>query len=351
MKKKVAITFPRVPFCSGGAELHVANLRQKLIERGYNAEVIDIPFKWYPIHQLWEQMLMWKTIDLTEADGQKIDILIGTKWPSYFAKHDNKILWLIHQHREAYDLVDADYSLFKEGTDGEKYLKGFRDADTKALKEAKKIFTISKNVSTRLENYNGILSETLYHPPKHEGLYYNESFGDYILSVGRLESLKRIDLLINAMKYTDKDVKCLIAGTGKSMDQLQLLITQNGLEDRVKLIGFVDDKELLRLYANCFGVYFAPVDEDYGYITLEAFLSQKPVITAKDSGGVLEFAVHEKSGIVCAVEAMEIGEKINELYYNKKRAQEMGICGYEAVKDISWDNALDKLLYAAEKSV
>lgn len=346
MKKKIAIAFPYVPFFSGGAELHVENLRNKLNDRGFHAEIVSIPFKWYPEHELWEQMLMWRTVNLSETNGEKIDLLIGTKWPSYFARHTNKIVWLIHQHREAYDLQEMEFSLFRKDGPARPFLQQFRDADAMALKEAKKIFTISKNVSTRLEKFNGIMSEPLYHPPKHVGRYSCESYGDFILSVGRLDPKKRLDLLIQGMRFADKHIKCYIAGIGTAAytDELKLMTNKYDLGDRIKFLGLISDEELLELYSKCFCVYYAPLDEDYGYITLESFLSKKPIITAVDSGGVLEFAQHDKSAIVCEPTPEQIGGAINQLYSDKAKTREFGYNGYECVKDISWDNALDRLL-------
>ena len=340
MKKKVAITFPKVPFRSGGAELHVEVLKKKLVERGYDAQIISMPYKWYPMETIWENMLMWRMLDLSETDGDTIDYVIGTKFPSYFTKHEKKIMWLIHQERTAYDLIDIDWGLFKEGSPD---LERFRKADTNAINESQKIFTISRNVSKRLKHFNKIDSECLYHPPKFVGEYYSDAYGDYILSVGRLVTIKRLDLLINAMKYTDKNIKCLIAGTGNAYQQLEEHIQKSGLEDRVKLLGYIDDKQMLKLYSQALAVYFAPVDEDYGYITLEAFFSKRPVISTHDAGGVLEFLEDGVSGFVSNVDPKEIAKSINKLYDNKDLCKDFGEAGFNRVKDISWDNALDRI--------
>lgn len=346
MKKKIAITFPKVPFFSGGAELHVEQLKENLQRRGYNAEIITLPFKWYPIEHLWEQMLMWKTIDLSEANGEKIDLVIGTKWPSYFAHHDNKLIWLIHQQRDAYDNIEQPWSTFRSDGPGAKYLNDFRQADTLAIREAKKVFTISKNVSNRLASYNGIDSEPLYHPPKLYGKYYCENSDRYILSVGRIDSAKRLDLLIKAMKYVSPEVKCLIAGTGAEVEKrvLEQLVEENKLTERVAFLGFVQEEEILRLYANAMAVYFAPHDEDYGYITLEAFLSHKPVITTWDAGGVLEFAENGVNAMISEPIPQKIGESIQFLNSHLESAKELGEEGYKKVKDITWDKALDRIL-------
>lgn len=346
MKKKIAITFPYVPFFTGGAEIHVESLRNRLNERGFHTEIVSIPFKWYPEHELWEQMLMWRTVDLSETNGEKIDLLIGTKWPSYLAKHENKVIWLIHQHREAYDLLDAKFSQFRMGGPARPYLQQFRDADTMALKEAKKIFTNSKNVSARLEKFNGIKSKPLYHPPEHAERYFCESYGDFVLSVGRLDPMKRLDLLIQGMRFTDKHIKCYIAGTGPAAytESLKEMTNQYKLGDRIKFLGFVSDADLLKLYSQCFCVYYAPVDEDYGHITLESFLSKKPVVTAIDSGGVLEFAEEGITAAVVEPAPEQVGAAIDRLYSDKRKAKELGCSGYERVKDITWDYVLDRLL-------
>lgn len=346
MRKKIAITFPYIHFFSGGAETQVATLRDKFLERGYHAEIVSIPFKWYPPHELWEQMLMWKTVDLSESNGEKIDLLIGTKFPSYFARHENKILWLIHQHREAYDLQTKEWSWFYKTNPAYPFLQQFRDADTAALKEAKKILTISQNVSKRLEMYNGLPSEPLYHPPRLTGQFYCSEFGDYVLSIGRLDSMKRLDLLIESMRHVDPKVQCIIGGTGvaREKERLEKLVERYGLKHRVRFLGFVSDEDMLKLLSECLCVYYAPIDEDYGMVTLEAFMSQKPIVTAVDSGGVLEFAEDGVNAAITEPEAERIGAAINALYHNKAKAKEMGHSGYERVKDISWDNVVDQLL-------
>ena len=63
--------------------------------------------------------------------------------------------------------------------------------------------------------------------------------------------------------------------------------------------GHVDDARMIELMAGARGILFAPFQEDYGYVTLEAFLARKPVVTASDSGGPLEFVQDGVNGFVC----------------------------------------------------
>jgi glycosyltransferase involved in cell wall biosynthesis len=344
IKKKICVLHAQVPFERGGAELLVENLTRELNKRNFNAELIALPFKWYPNNTLLDNVLAWRMIDLSESNGNKIDLVIGTKFPSYAIEHDNKVIWLMHQFREAYDLCDnKDYAGLNTIPGGSSTRNKIEELDNKLIPEAKAIYTISKNVTNRLKKFNGIDSIPLYHPPMHVGKYESQNYDNYILSVGRLDMKKRVDLLIKALPYCDKSVKAYIAGRGTEQDKLKKLAHDLKVEDRVKFLGFVKDEDLIKLYANAFAVYFAPVDEDYGYITLEALLSKKPVVTCSDSGGVLEFVEDKKSAYVTEADEVEIGDKINILFQNKAQCKEMGQYGYNNVKNICWDDVIDKL--------
>lgn len=343
MSKKIAICFPKVAFVKGGAELHAESLDKELRKRGFDSCIVNMPYKGYPKNELLKQALMWRMLDLSESDGMKIDMVIGTRFPSYMIQHPNKVIWLIHQHRAAYDLFGTEYSDFTYVPQDLDLMNKIRNADIKTISEASAVYTNAKNTRNRLKKFNGIDSEALYHPPKHIGKYRNDGYGNYILSVGRLDPLKRIDLLIEALRYTDKNIKCFIAGTGLHKQKLEKLAKNWGLEERIKFLGFVEDEKLIELYASCFAVYYAPYDEDYGYVTLEAFLSEKPVITAIDSGGVLEFVRNCENGYVCENEPQQMAEKISSLYENKGLCQQLGMEGYKLVEPISWDYAIEKL--------
>lgn len=341
-KKKIAVLHAQVPFVTGGAELMVKALKANLIQRGFDADIVEVPFKWYPEKSLYDSMLAWRMIDLSEADGRKIDLVVGTKFPSYGITHKNKVIWLIQQYRQAYDLYDSPYGL-AEQENGDRIKKRVQNYDQLTIAEAKAVYTISQNTAGRLKRFNGLDSETLYQPPPLAGRYYCDTFEDYILSVGRLDKLKRNELLIRALCFCNKNVRVKIAGKGDQQKELEKLADKWKVRDRVDFLGFVSNDELLRLYAHARMVFFAPLDEDYGYVTLEAFLSGKPVITCRDAGGVLEFVTDEVNGYVCDAEPESFGEKMNKLWGNKDECKKMGSEGFQSVKDISWDHVVKKL--------
>lgn len=343
-KKKIIVTHAHVPFVRGGAELLVESLSKQLNNRGFEAEIVQLPWKWYPGDTIVDSVLAWRMLDITECNGEKIDLVIGTKFPSYVPKHPNKVLWLMHQHRPAYDLYDKpEWSGMQFIQGGVEARKKIVNIDNICIDECKQKYAISQNVANRLKKFNGRTAEALYHPPILEGRYESGEYGDYIFTVGRLEGLKRNDLLIKALVYCDKRIKAVIGGRGPEMDNLKKLAQNLGVANRVEFLGFVEDNDLIKLYANAFAVFFAPYDEDYGYITLEAMLSKKPVITCKDSGGVLEFVGDNECGLICDTEPEDLGSAINKLYVNKVLAENMGKLGFEKVKDISWNHVVDVL--------
>lgn len=344
MTKRICICATQIPFSRGGGEIHVESLQRELNQRGFEAELVTVPFKWYPRAQLFKSCLAWRLLDLTEMGGKKIDMVIATRFPSYLVEHPRKVVWLIHQFRQVYDLWGTPYSDFTESREDRQVRQMIHAMDNKALSESCALFTNARNTAKRLERYNGLHAEPLYHPPKLDRFYHNAGYGDYVFFVSRLDKMKRADLLIQAMRYTTSGVRCLIAGSGPEEAALRAMVHEYGLGDRVELLGYVDDERQIELYANCLGVFYAPYDEDYGYVTLEAFKARKPVITTSDSGGVLEFVVNDENGYVCAADnPQQMAARLDHLYSHRELCHVMGEAGHKRVEGISWDDVIEKL--------
>ncbi|MCR8635978.1 glycosyltransferase family 4 protein [Paenibacillus radicis (ex Xue et al. 2023)] len=345
---RIALASVQVPFIKGGAEHHAENLRAELIKRGHEADIITMPFKWYPASCIVDSILFSRMIDLTEVNGQAIDRVIGLKFPMYFVKHPNKVIWALHQHRQAYELWGTKFGDLEHMEDGVKVRDMIINADNKYLRESKAIFTNSKTVSDRMSKYNAISSEPLYHPPSNYEKLYCEDFGDYIFYPSRLHEIKRQHLLIEAMSYTKSNAILLLAGTGEKeyTNYLNSLINKFNLHSKVKLLGRITEEEKISYYAKCLLVYNGPYEEDYGYVTLEGFYSSKPLITHTDSGGPLEFVENEITGYVVEANPESLAEKIDYLFNNKHIAKSMGMKGNQLMKDlkITWDYVIERLL-------
>lgn len=340
----IVVCASQVPFRTGGAEVLVGSLQHALIERGFHTETVQLPFKWYPRSQILKSCVAWRMLDLTESDGEAIDLVIATKFPSYVVKHPRKVTWLVHQFRQVYDQFGTPLSDFTECEEDRGYRDAITSLDDRTLRESRHVFTIARNVARRLARFNNISAEAVYPPPKLSGLYRNEDPDDYIFTVSRLDRSKRLDLLIRAMARVRTGARLVIAGAGPERDDLARLVEELTLQDRVSMLGYVRDEELVALYARCVAVAYVPFDEDYGYVTVEAFASGKPVITANDCGGVLEFVEDGVTGFVTNGTAESIAARIDELWLHRDHARSLGQEGQARVKDISWDNVIDRLI-------
>jgi glycosyltransferase involved in cell wall biosynthesis len=334
----------QVPFVQGGAEYHVRELVQQLRAHGHDAELVSVPFKWYPRAEILTHAAAWRLLDLSESNGRPIDLVIATKFPTYFVRHPHKVAWLIHQYRAAYELAGTPFSDFAH-TEADVALRERLIAlDTQMLGECRRVFANARNTAARAERYNGIAAEALYHPPRLASRLRSGPHGSYVLSVGRLESVKRVDLAIQALAHAPSDITLLVAGAGTQRENLERLTASLDLAARVRFLGEVDDEALIDLYAGALGVIFPPYDEDFGYVTLEAFLARKPVITTTDAGGPTEFVVDGDNGWVCAPDSAAIGAALRELAADRAGAARRGERGHERARAITWEGVIDRLL-------
>jgi glycosyltransferase involved in cell wall biosynthesis len=342
--KRILVADAHVPFVTGGAELHVRSLIGVLRGRGHDVDLVALPFRPQPKEDLLAQAAAWRLLDLSSSNGQPVDLLIATRFPTYFARHPHKVAWVIHQHRAAYELCGTPYSDF-EHTEGDVGLRRkLFELDARMLGECRHVFANSNNTARRLQTFNGVPAEGLYHPPPLADRLRQGPYGDYVLVVGRIENVKRVELAIGAMVHVPSPLKLVIAGEGSQRAAAERAVAEHGLQDRVVFAGAIGGDELINLYAGALAVVYAPFDEDYGYVTLEAFLCAKPVITATDSGGTLEFVVNHQNGFVCAPEPAAIGAAIASLAADRTRTAQLGQAGLARARQVTWDGVVERLL-------
>jgi glycosyltransferase involved in cell wall biosynthesis len=339
---RIAVCAPQVPFVRGGAEIFSERLVEELRRRDHEVELVTLPFKWYPGERVLSQAFLWRLLDLEEADGAPIDLVIATKFPSYVVRHPNKIVWLLHQFRQAYELDRTELGQFDESPEGRALRRAVHRLDQVALGEARKLFATSGNVADRLERSTGLEAEVLPHPPQ-ELPYRCEEYGDFILSVGRIDRAKRVELLIDALG-ADTSLRCVVAGEGPDRGRLEELAQERGLDGRATFAGRVSEQELADLYARCLAVYYAPVDEDFGMVPYEAFLSEKPVVTTTDAGGPLEVVGDRETGLVCEPTPAAVARACAWLRDHPDETREWGLAGQRAAERLTWDAAIGRLL-------
>ncbi len=333
----ICVCGAQVPFVHGGAELHMDNLVGALRDAGHRAELVRLPTAWDRM-RVFDAALAWRLVPIDA------ELVIATNFPSYFVRHPNKVVWLFHQHRAAYDAVESpwsDYGLDDESLEAQRMLTEW---DTRALGEARALFTTSGVVADRLARYNGLTGEPLYHPPPLFDALRPGPFGDYVFCPTRLAANKRPALLVDAIAASTSGARLVIAGRGPLDAELRGQVASLGVASRTELPGFVADDRLVELYANALAVAYVPFDEDYGYVTLQAFRAGKPVITTADAGGVLEWVEDGVTGLVTDGTPSALGAAIDRLAADPDLAQRMGEKARERVADLSWAPVVDRLL-------
>lgn len=345
---KIVLTTVQAPFVKGGAEFLAQNLNNALIKQGHESEIVSIPFMDSPLDLIEDHIVAARLFDLTNSWAGKIDLCIGLKFPAYYIPHPNKVVWALHQHRGAYDLFDTEYSNLKNDVVGNDIRKIVINADNKYLHEAKRIYTIADNVTKRMEKYNNIKSTPLYHPCPDMEKFYEGDNEDYILMPSRINITKRQLLAIEAMLYSKTKTKLYVMGksdTEYERDRMLDFIKEKKLKDKIKYFDSVSQEEKFQLYAHAKAILFIPLDEDYGYITLEAMAASKAIITAKDSGGPLEFVIDGKNGLIVDSTPQEIAKAFDEFATSEMMCKKMGKDSKEHLIDmeITWDKVVKEL--------
>ncbi len=353
MGARILVLGVKVPFTSGGQEALVRSLVRELTKRGHLVDTVDLPFVVEPKEQLLNQAALWRAWDFGRFGGKPVDLLIATKFPSYYARGTKKSAWLVHQHRPMYDLYASRYSDFGDDPRDEELRRMLTEGDRRMLTECDYRSAISNNVANRVKTFHGLSCDTLYPPlPLGDRYQLSTTSSPYVLSVGRICSIKRVDSIIKAMPYVKSGVTLKVVGEADEpgiMEYLRNEITAHNLMSRIEFLGRVSDEALLHLYSDAMCVYYAPYDEDYGYVTLEALASGKPVIAGHDSGGVLEFIRDRENGLVTDSTIAGIAAAVNELADDRELAAQLGRNGRAMIDDLhlvdrGWDEVVNGLL-------
>jgi glycosyltransferase involved in cell wall biosynthesis len=344
--KHILVVTSDVPFVSGGHRVIASELTKALVRQGHLAETVLTPSNRFG-RQFGAYLANWLT-DVSEGgDGGPVDQVISLRYPSYAVRHPRHVCWLNHRMREYYDLWPAlKRRISKKGVVKESVRRALiHRADRYLLtRNVRKLYAQSKTVAAGLKEFGDIPSEVLYPPPP-ERRYRTEAYEPFIFSVSRLHALKRIDLLVKAMsKVKSKDLRAVIAGIGEEEENLKRLAYELGVSSRIDFVGHIDDETLLSYYARCRGVFFAPFMEDYGFVTMEAFRSKKPVLTCMDSGGPAEIVSVGRSGYVLLPEPFQIAQQLDAWAENEDLARRMGEMGEADVRPVQWDACVERLL-------
>jgi glycosyltransferase involved in cell wall biosynthesis len=343
---KVLVVNNMAPFLRGGAEALAEEIVRRLnATKGIEAELLRIPFKWEPAERLIEEILICRSMRLYNTD-----LMIGLKFPAYLVLHTRKRLWLLHQYRQAYDLWDAGQSNIPNTPRGHEIRQAVIEADNRCIPDCEKIFA-TRLVANRLLHYNGFDSEIMMAPLNDPELFTGGDYGSHVFCGGRINAGKRQHLLVEAMRFTRSKIKLVVAGpadTPADAARLQESVERYDLNDRVYLdLGFLPRERIAKYVNEALACAYLPIDEDsVGYVTMEAFSAAKAMLTASDSGGLLDIVHDGDTGLVVQPDPESIAAAIDRLANSRNLTIEMGMEGRERWNEmnVTWPATIERLL-------
>lgn len=345
---QVVIATTVVPFIRGGGTLIIDWLEEELVRRNHEVRVLRIPFA-SEFPRMPEQMVGLRTMDVSHL-GER---LIAVRTPSYLLQHPAKVLWFIHHHRPCFDLHGTPYQDVPNTAAGDRYVAMFREADNVALRESRRVFTNSLIVRDRLVRFNDFHDAEVLYPPlgTTSARFRCKEADGTILYVSRISHVKRQWLAVQAMAKVRSAARLVIAGAPDSPAEAALLhglVSDLRLQDRVTVLDrFVTEEEKGDLLARCSAALYLAFDEDsYGYPTVEAFRSKKPVIGLTDGGGVRELVEHGVTGLLAEPDPSSLAAAIDDMIRRPAFAAQLGHNGAERLEDLglNWDTTIERLL-------
>lgn len=342
----ITIVTSAPPLTEGGHLVLARSLERALTEAGHRAGIVTTPSNRFGM-QGAAYLANWLTDVGVTGSGERVDQVVSMRFPSYAVRHPRHVCWLVHTMREYYDLWDRfALRLSPQGHLKERMRRTLvRSADTYCFTHhVTKMFTISGAVRDRLARWNHVAGEVL-HPPPPTRDYRCDGYGDYLFVFSRLTPLKRVDLILQALARPETSrVRCVIGGDGEEAGRLAALCRSLDLQDRVTFTGRLSEPALLDHLARCRAVVFVPHDEDYGFVTVEAFAAAKAVITCHDSGGPTELVRDGENGWVAAPTPDGLARVMAEAMDGPSVAERRGRQGRQDVNALTWAGVVKKLV-------
>lgn len=206
-----------------------------------------------------------------------------------------------------------------------------------AIKKMNCIVTNSFNVKKRIKKYLGIDAKVVYPPCETDKFKWISQDGFY-LSAGRIDPLKRIDIIIDAFKKMPEQKLVIISG-GPELKRIK----RSAIEcDNIKVMGIVSEKLYQKLVGKCVATIYIPKDEDFGMTPIESLAAGKPVIGVNE-GGLKESITHNKTGVLLPKEPKDIDviDAVRQL--DEKSAKNMMISCQESAKQFDVKHFISKM--------
>jgi glycosyltransferase involved in cell wall biosynthesis len=338
-KKIVVVTSS--PAATDGGHLIIGRaLVQALAESGHDASLLVTPDYGFGrnVSTYWAN---WQT------EVGRADQVISLRYPSYAIRHHPHVCWLNHTIREYYDLWPRFSATLSTANRVKERIRraGLHTVDRWLLtRNVDQVVAQSATVQKRLASDFGIAANVVW-PPAPQRPYRCDDYGDYVFTVSRLVPPKRVDLLVRALaEPVALSVRAVIAGDGECRPSLERLASSLGVANRIEFTGHLPESELIGHLARCRAVSFTPLQEDYGFVTVEAFAASKAVITCRDSGGPAELVDDGVTGLLADPTPDSLAAALARASNDTGLAQRMGAAAKTRASALTWQDAVGRLL-------
>ena len=345
---RIAVVTSSPPMVEGGHMVIARSLVQALREAGHDAEVVVTPQNRFGAvgrrstspHEAYRRRLERR---------DPIDQAISQRYPSYAVRHPRHVCWLNHTMREHHDL----WPRFWAGLSPQGRVKeGVRRrlihvADRYLLtRNVKRLFVLVAHRAEAALNVAGTQVDRIVSHLRRSATYRCDACtGDYIFMVSRLTPLKRADLLVRALAVAGRrgvSARSLPA-TARNAPVSASSRTRSASGVRATFTGALTDALMVEHLARCRAVCFPPLDEDYGFVTAEAFASAKGVVTCRDSGGPVELIEDGVTGLVCDPSPDALATALARVMTDRSLAETMGAAALQAAARLKWADAVAAL--------
>jgi glycosyltransferase involved in cell wall biosynthesis len=256
----------------------------------------------------------------------KVDLAISHSFLMSYYCYRKKIPYIIFMHHPPnflYPKITREWinhpKRFFAWLGGKLMEKWLKNLDKKCVKNAKLIFANSGYTKKRINQIYKIDATVIY-PPKNESFrILNIKKKNFIYAHGRVIPDKKFEYVIEAMKHIPNKKLVISGSIEKNYEKkLKNLIKKLRLQNRIKILGRISEKNLIKLYNEAKVFVLTAPHEDFGIVPVEAISCGTPVIAWNDGAGPTETIIENVNGFLAKpYDIKDLTDKIKKAM-NKK---------------------------------